>query len=42
MSQLENFIRDHREEFDGEEPSPRVWKDLQQQLQAEAKPAPKK
>ena len=42
MSQLENFIRDHREEFDGEEPLPRVWKDLQQQLQAEAKPAPKK
>jgi hypothetical protein len=42
MSQLENFIRDHREEFDGEEPSPRVWKDLQQQLQAEAKPAAKK
>ncbi|WP_127132471.1 anti-sigma factor [Pseudoflavitalea rhizosphaerae] len=42
MSQLENFIRDHREEFDGEEPSPRVWKDLQQQLQADANPAPKK
>ncbi|QEC45529.1 hypothetical protein [Pseudobacter ginsenosidimutans] len=42
MSQLENFIRDHREEFDGEEPSPRVWKDLQQQLQADAQPTLKK
>lgn len=42
MSQLENFIRDHREEFDGDEPSPRVWKDLQQQLQAEPAPAKKK
>lgn len=40
MSQLENFIRDNREEFDGEEPSPRVWKDLQKQL--EAAPAPVK
>ncbi|MBO9632097.1 MAG: hypothetical protein J7578_03195 [Chitinophagaceae bacterium] len=38
MSQLENFIRDHRDEFDGEEPSPRVWKDLQMQVQ----PAPRK
>lgn len=45
MSQLENFIRDNREEFDGEEPSPRVWKDLQKQLQADAETkavAPKK
>lgn len=42
MSQLENFIRNHREEFDGEEPSPRVWKDLQQQLQTDAQPTPKK
>lgn len=40
MSQLENFIRNNREEFDGEEPSPRVWKDLQKQL--EAAPAPVK
>lgn len=40
MSQLENFIRDHRDEFDGEEPSPRVWKDLQIQMQSQ--PAPKK
>lgn len=40
MSQLENFIRDHRDEFDGEEPSPRVWKDLQIQMQAP--PLPKK
>lgn len=40
MSQLENFIRDHRDEFDGEEPSPRVWKDLQNQMQVQ--PTPKK
>lgn len=42
MSQLDNFIRDNREAFDGEEPSPRIWKDLQQQLQMETKSAPKK
>lgn len=36
MSQLENFVRDHREEFDGEEPSPRIWKDLQKQLQTKS------
>lgn len=31
-SKLENFIRDHREEFDGEEPGAHVWKKLEQQL----------
>lgn len=28
MSRLEQFIRDHREEFDGEEPGKRVWEDI--------------
>lgn len=31
-SKLEKFIRDHREEFDAEEPAPRVWKKLEEQL----------
>ncbi len=31
-SGLENFIRDHREEFDGNEPDPQLWKKVQQQL----------
>ena len=31
-SRLENFIRDHRDEFDGNEPDPLLWKKLQQQL----------
>ena len=28
-NQLEQFIRDHRDEFDGEEPSPRIWENIQ-------------
>lgn len=32
MSRLEHFIRDHRDEFDDEQPSPRVWADLQKDL----------
>jgi len=31
-SRLENFIRDHREEFDGDEPDPTLWKKLERQL----------
>jgi len=31
-SRLENFIRDNREEFDGNEPDPLLWKKLEQQL----------
>src|SRR5687768_4352090 len=31
-SRLENFIRDHREEFDGNEPDPQLWKKVEQQL----------
>lgn len=31
-SKLENFIREHREEFDGEEPGSQIWKKLEQQL----------
>lgn len=33
-SRLEKFIRDHRGEFDGDEPNPQLWKKLEQQLQA--------
>jgi len=29
---LEQFMRDHRDEFDGEEPAPQVWKKLEQEL----------
>ncbi len=32
MSRLEQFIRDHREELDGEEPAPQVWKKLEADL----------
>lgn len=32
MSRLEQFIRNHRDEFDGEEPAPAVWKKLQKDL----------
>lgn len=32
MSRLEHFIRDHREEFDEDQPSPQVWKNLQKDL----------
>ena len=32
MSRLEHFIRDHRDEFDDEQPSPQVWADLQKDL----------
>lgn len=31
-SRLENFIRDHRDEFDGNEPDPQLWKRLEQHL----------
>jgi hypothetical protein len=32
-SGLEKYIRDNREEFDGDEPSPELWKKLQKELQ---------
>ena len=32
MSRLEQFIRDHREEFDGDKPSPQVWTKLDAKL----------
>jgi hypothetical protein len=35
-SRLENFIRDHREEFDGNEPNPQLWKRVEQQLNSGA------
>ena len=31
-SQLEQFIRDHREEFDTEDPAPKVWEGINQDL----------
>lgn len=31
-SRLEQFIRDNREQFDSEEPSPLIWKKMEQQL----------
>ena len=34
-SGLENFIRDHRDEFDANEPDPRLWEKVQQQLNDE-------
>jgi hypothetical protein len=30
---LEEFVRDNRDEFDGEEPGPQLWKNLQKDLQ---------
>ena len=32
-SRLEQFIKDHREEFDADEPAPKVWDDVRQQLE---------
>lgn len=37
-SRLEQFMRDHRDEFDAEEPAPQVWKKLEKELI----PAPEK
>ena len=34
-SRLEQFIRDNREEFDGDEPNPQLWKKLENELQSE-------
>lgn len=31
-SRLEQFMRDHRDEFDTDEPAPQVWKKLEQEL----------
>lgn len=31
-SRLEQFMRDHRDEFDTDEPAPKVWKQLEQEL----------
>lgn len=40
-NRLEQFVRDNREEFDGEEPATKIWDKIQQQLDppAEKKPA---
>jgi len=31
-NRLENFISDHRDEMDGEEPAPQIWKQLEKEL----------
>jgi len=40
-NRLEQFVRDNREEFDGEEPAKKIWENIQLQLEppAEKKPA---
>lgn len=32
MTRFEQFMRDHRDEFDTDEPAPQVWKKLEQEL----------
>jgi len=36
-SRLEQFIKDHRDEFDSEEPAHKVWDDVRQQLEPATK-----
>jgi hypothetical protein len=43
-TRLEQFMRDHRDEFDNEEPAPQVWKGVEQELfpaKAQAQPSGK-
>ena len=35
---LEQYIQQHREEFDGEDPSPDTWQKLQEKIKGEKKP----
>ena len=42
MSRLEQFIRQHREEFDTDSPAPQVWKKLEQELGPKKTVAPGK
>ena len=37
MSRLEQFIKDHRREFDGEEPDPRIWKRVNDEVNSKKK-----
>jgi len=39
-SRLEQFINDHREEFDGEEPDNKIWEKIRQQTGPEKKKQP--
>jgi hypothetical protein len=39
-TRLEQFMQDHRDEFDTEEPGEQVWKKLQQQLEPPKKQSP--
>ena len=36
---MEQYIRDHRDEFDGEEPSQKVWENIKKQMDPAQKPA---
>lgn len=36
-NQLEQFVRDNRDQFDSDEPSPQVWKKLEKQLSPQKK-----
>lgn len=38
MSRLEQFINDHRREFDGEEPDPRIWKRVNDEINSKKTP----
>jgi hypothetical protein len=40
QDKLEQFIRDHREEFDYEQPSPEIWNAIEQKLPKETKVRP--
>ena len=31
-NRLENFVRDHREEFDGEEPDNKIWEAIRKDM----------
>src|SRR5579863_7890292 len=41
-NRLENFVRDHREEFDGEEPDGKIWEAIRKDMGLEEDPNKKK
>ena len=41
-NRLENFVRDHREEFDGEEPDGKIWEAIRRDMGLEEDPNKKK
>ena len=38
-SRLEQFVRDHREEFDGEEPDSKIWEKIRTEVEPRKKKA---